>query len=157
MDILWIILGSILLLAGLAGCFLPVIPGPPLAYLALLLLQLLEIPPFTINFLIVWALIVLAIMLLDYYIPIYGTKRFGGTKYGTWGCMLGLLAGMWLGPIGIIVGPMLGAFIGELVNGANSTLAFRAALGSFIGFLAGTLLKVICCVVIGYYFVASLL
>jgi len=157
MDVFWIVLGSVLMLAGLAGCILPLIPGPPLAYIGLLVLQLRTDPPFTTKFLIIWAVITIIVTALDYVIPLYGTRKFGGSKYGIWGCTIGLIAGLWLGPLGIIIGPFIGAFIGEFIAQNNSTHAFRAALGSFIGFLFGTLLKLIVCLVMVWYFVTALI
>ena len=154
MDVLWIVLGIILMVVGLAGCILPFLPGPPLCYLALLIQQLQSTPPYTTKFLLIWAAITLVVTGLDYVIPIYGTKKFGGTKYGMWGCVVGLVAGLWLGPFGLILGPFAGAF-GELIGSATSGIAFRAAVGSFIGFLTGTLLKLIACFVMGWYFVEA--
>jgi len=145
------------MLAGIAGCLLPFLPGPPLSFLGLLLLQLRETAPFTTQFLIVWAFIVIRITALDYLVPIFGTKRFGGTKYGLWGCTLGLIAGFWFGPVGIIAGPFLGALIGEWLGSRNSDQAFKAAIGSFVGFLVGTVLKLIVSGVMTYYFIASLI
>ena len=153
MDVVWIVLGVILMLVGLAGCILPFLPGPPLCYLALLIQQLQSEPPYTADFLLTWAGITLVVTGLDYVIPIYGTKKFGGTKYGMWGCVVGLIAGLWLGPLGIIFGPFVGAFLGELIGNAESDHAFRAAMGSFVGFLLGTLLKLIACFVMGWYFI----
>ena len=155
MDVLWLVLGVILMLVGLAGCILPFLPGPPLCYVALLIQQLQSDPPYTTRFLLIWAGIALVVTVLDYLIPIYGTKRFGGTKYGMWGCVVGLIAGLWLGPVGIIVGPFAGAFAGELIGNAKSDHAFRAAVGSFVGFLFGTLLKLIVCFVMGWYFIQA--
>jgi uncharacterized protein len=153
MDILWLILGILFMLGGLAGCLLPILPGPPLCYMALLILQLRSSPPFTFNFLLIWALITVAITAFDYVIPAYSTKKFGGSKYGVWGCTLGLIAGLWLGPVGIILGPFAGAFIGEIISNNSSDKALKAAFGSFVGFLAGTLLKLVTCLVMAYYFV----
>lgn len=153
MDVLWIVLGVILMLVGLAGCILPFLPGPPLCYLALLIQQLQSFPPYTTDFLLIWAGITLLVTGLDYVIPIYGTRKFGGTRYGMWGCVVGLVAGLWLGPFGLILGPFAGAFVGELIGNARSDHALRAAVGSFIGFLTGTLLKLIACFVMGWYFV----
>jgi uncharacterized protein YqgC (DUF456 family) len=104
---------------------------------------------------LIWAGIVAFVTLLDYIIPVYGTKKFGGTKYGVWGCMLGLLAGFWMGPVGIIIGPFVGAFVGEWLANRNSDKALRAAIGSFIGFLTGTVLKLVVCCVITYYFIVA--
>jgi uncharacterized protein YqgC (DUF456 family) len=157
LDITWSVLGGILMVVGLVGCFLPIIPGPPLSYMGLIVLQLKEQSPFSTKFLIIWAVVVVAVTALDYVVPAYGTKKFGGTKYGIWGCTIGLIVGLWMGPIGIILGPFLGALIGELIGGKSSDVAFKAALGSFVGFLVGTLLKLIVCGVMGWYFVMALL
>ncbi|HET9487402.1 MAG TPA: DUF456 domain-containing protein [Chryseosolibacter sp.] len=155
MDVLWLALGVILMLVGLAGCILPFLPGPPLCYIALLIQQLQSDPPYTTKFLLIWAGITLLITALDYVIPIYGTKRFGGSKYGMWGCVVGLVGGLWMGPLGLIIGPFVGAFVGELIGNAKSDHAMRAALGSFMGFLLGTLLKLIACFVMGWYFIQA--
>jgi hypothetical protein len=156
MDILWLIVGSLLMVAGILGCILPLLPGPPLCYGALLLLQLREAPPFTTKFLLIWAGITVVITALDYVIPLLGAKKFGGTKYGIWGCTIGLLAGFWLGPVGIIAGPFIGAFVGEMIANNNSSQALRAAIGSFVGFLFGTLLKLVTCLIMAWYFVTAL-
>ena len=155
MDEVWFILGVLLMLVGLAGCILPFLPGPPLCFIALLMQQLKDEPPFTSKFLWIWAGITLVVTVLDYVIPLYGTKRFGGTRYGIWGCTIGLIAGLWFGPLGIIVGPFIGAFLGEMIGNSNSNVAFKAALGSFAGFLFGTVLKLVVCFVMGYYLVIS--
>lgn len=153
MDVLWLVLGVILMLVGLVGCILPFLPGPPLCYVALLIQQLQSSPPYSSDFLWTWAGITVAVTALDYVIPLFGTRRFGGTKYGMWGCVIGLIAGLWVPPFGLIVGPFVGAFAGELIGNAGSSNALRAAFGSFVGFLLGTLLKLIACFVMGWYFI----
>jgi uncharacterized protein len=155
MDVLWLVLGIILMLGGIAGSVLPFLPGPPLCFVALWIQQLQSQPPYTSDFLWTWAGITLAVTVIDYFIPVYGTKKFGGTKAGMWGCVIGLVAGIWLGPIGIIIGPFIGAFIGELISNSDSDQALKAAIGSFLGFLAGTLLKLIACFVMAYYFIQA--
>jgi uncharacterized protein YqgC (DUF456 family) len=155
MDVLWLVLGTLLMLAGLAGCILPFLPGPPLCYVALLIQQMQTEPPYSVNFLVGWAIVTIAVTGLDYVIPIYGTRKFGGTKYGMWGCMIGLIAGLWMGPVGILIGPFVGAFIGELLANSSSNQALRAAYGSFVGFLVGTLLKLVVCFVMVWYFIQA--
>ena len=98
MDIALQIGGILLMLAGLVGCILPFLPGPPLCHAALLLQQLQERPPFSNKFLWIWAGVTFAVVLLEYVIPLYGTKKFGGTRYGVWGCTLGLIIGFFFGP-----------------------------------------------------------
>ena len=155
MDVLWLILGGLMMVAGLAGSILPFLPGPPLCYAALLIQQLQSTPPYGSEFLLTWAGITVVVTALDYLIPVLGTKKFGGTKYGMWGCTIGLVAGLWLGPVGIILGPFIGAFVGELIGNAASDKALRAAIGSFIGFLAGTLLKLVVCLIMGWHFIGA--
>jgi len=158
MDTFLIIAGILLLLLGIAGCFLPVIPGPPLSYGSLILLQLTSLAPFTVNFLVIWALVTIAVVLADYYIPIWGTKKFGGTKGGTWGATIGLILGLFFfPPFGIIIGPFVGAYLGELINGQDNHKAFRSAVGSFIGFVAGTLMKLGISGVMAFYFFRAIL
>jgi hypothetical protein len=147
-------LGAILMLVGIAGCFLPIIPGPPISFLALMIQQLNEVPPFTTNFLVTWGLLVLVVSVLDYVIPVYGAKKAGGSRLGTWGCALGLVFGLWGGPLGIIVGPFIGAFIGELIATTSVQMALRASVATFVGFLLGTLLKLGVCLVMAWHLVS---
>ena len=96
---------------------------------------------------IVMALAVVAVTVLDYIIPALGTKKFGGSKYGSWGCLIGTFAGFFiLPPWGIILMPFIGAFIGEILYGSVSDQALKAAFGSLLGFLGGVLCKSIVCI-----------
>jgi hypothetical protein len=156
MDTFWLVLGIILMAIGILGCLLPLLPGPPLAFAALLIQQLQTDPPFTTKFLLIWAGITVVVTALDYIIPVYGTRKYGGSRYGVWGSTIGLIVGIWMGPLGIILGPFLGAFIGEMIARNNSEHALKAAWGSFVGFLFGTLLKLVACLVMGWYLVRIL-
>lgn len=156
MDIFLIISGSLLMILGIAGCLLPMLPGPPLSYLGLIAIQLSSKINFSPKFLISWGVIVILVSILDYVIPIWGTKYFGGSKYGVWGSMAGLLAGLFIPPIGIIIGPFLGAVVGEMLAG-NKQNALKAGFGSFIGFLAGTVVKLLVSLIMLYYFIAVLI
>ncbi|MCU0381037.1 MAG: DUF456 domain-containing protein [Chitinophagaceae bacterium] len=156
MEMLWIILGVVLVILGILGSIFPLLPGPPLCYLGLLLQQFRAEKPFSVQFMLVWAVIIGVVILLDYLVPIYGTKKFGGSKYGIWGCTLGFIAAFWMGPLGIIFGPFIGAFIGEYIAQKDSTQAMRAAIGAFTGFLFGTLIKLVTSLVMGYYLLVSI-
>lgn len=153
MNIVLIVLGTALILAGIIGSFFPVLPGPPLSYAALLLIQFTAPTPFTTMFLVYWAIIVVVIMSLENILPAVGSNQMGGTRYGIYGCLIGGVVGLFIfPPFGIIFGPMIGAFIGELLFGQKSDRALRAALGSFIGFFVGTVLKVVVSLVLAFYF-----
>lgn len=153
MDYVLIVLGILLMLSGLAGCILPVIPGPPLSYIGLLMLHFTERYQFSTNFLILWAIITVVIYGLDYVIPVWGTKKFGGSKRGVWGSVIGLVVGFFFfPPFGIIIGSFLGAVIGELTSGKDTGAALKSGFGSFVGFLTGTILKLIASGMMTWYF-----
>lgn len=157
MDIFWLVLGTIIILIGLVGSVAPVIPGPVTSFIGLLLCLLSNYFSISEDVIIALGVIAVIITVVDYLIPIYGTKKFGGTKAGVIGTIVGLIAGIiFLPGIGIIIGPFIGAFIGEMLAGSQSEKAFKAALGSFIGFLAGTFMKLIYSLAIIYYYVAGL-
>ena len=144
MEWLLITLGALLIIGGLIGCIIPVLPGPPISYAGLLLLQLTEDAPFSTETLMIWLGVTIFVTVLDYIVPVWGTRKYGGTKKGVWGSIIGLIVGIFFfPPIGIIVGPFAGAIIGEMMAGKNSNDAFRAGFGFFVGLLAGTLLKLI--------------
>lgn len=158
LDIVLIVFGIIFLLVGLAGCILPILPGPPLTYIGLLLLHFTEKHQYTTNFMLFWAVIAIVVTILDNVIPIWGTKKYGGSKKAIWGSIFGLLAGLILfPPFGIIIGPFIGAVIGELIDGKNNAEAIRSGFGAFIGFLGGTLLKLITSGMMIFYFFKELI
>lgn len=145
LEIFLIIASAICLLVGLAGCILPLLPGPPISYVGLLLLHFTGKVHFSTTQLVVWAIVVVAIVVLDYLTPVIGTKRFGGSKYGNRGCLAGTFVGLCFLPWGIVVGPFAGAVIGELIGKRPFKTALKAGFGSFVGFLFGTLLKLAVC------------
>ena len=146
MELLLYILSALCMLVGLAGCILPMLPGPPLAWLGMLLLHFTDRVDFTVTELVVSALVVIATVVLDYITPMIGTKKFGGGKYGNWGCMIGTVVGLFFMPLGLILGPFIGAVIGELIAGKPMRSALKAGFGSFVGFLFGTLIKLAVCI-----------
>ncbi len=143
MAVVWIVLGILLVLLGIAGAILPVLPGLPVSYLGLLLLYFTKSIELTSDFLIYALVFMLLAQLLDYFIPIWSTKRFGGSKWGVWGCVLGMIAGMAFGVPGVVFGPIVGAILGELLAGKQVDKALKAGVGSFVGFLGGIVLKLI--------------
>jgi uncharacterized protein YqgC (DUF456 family) len=157
MDYLLIAFGIICILGGIFGGVLPVLPGPPLSYTGLLLLHFTDKYHFSGRFLITWGIITVAVTLLDYLVPVWGTKKFGGSKRGIWGSMIGLVAGLFLfPPFGIIIGPFAGAVIGELSSGKKSRAALRSGFGSFVGFVLGTMLKLIASGMMAWHFFVKL-
>ena len=145
MDIVLVIIGLILCIIGIVGSVFPVLPGPPFGWLGLLLLELTEGIPTNYWFLGITFIIAIGIFLLDYMMPAISTKKFGGSKAGAIGAVLGLIIGL-LSPIpfGFLIGPFAGAFIGEIVfNKTKEGQALKAAFGSFLGFIASTFMKLL--------------
>ena len=151
MDILLMVLAFLLLVASIVGCVLPVLPGPPLAYTGILLLHLTDKVHFTTHQLIIWLIVVIVLQVVDYITPLLGSKYSGGTSFGNRGCIAGTILGMFFMPWGLIIGPFVGAIAGEMMGGQNLTQAIRAGIGTLLGYLFGTLMKVIVC----FYFVVQ--
>ncbi|MEE9609801.1 MAG: DUF456 domain-containing protein [Desulfatiglandales bacterium] len=138
-----IILGLILVLAGFIGCILPILPGPPLSFIALIILSYAkDWEPFSVTFLIVMGGLTVIATILDYVVPAAGAKKYGASKFGTWGSVLGLLIGLLVfPPFGMFIGGFIGAVIGELLAGMEREKALRVGWGVFVGNLAGIGLK----------------
>ncbi|WP_054559503.1 DUF456 domain-containing protein [Croceitalea dokdonensis] len=154
MDIALLVIGLLCVLIGILGSFLPVLPGPPISWVGLLLLHLTDAVPDNWWFLGITLFFALLITVLDYVIPAMGTKKFGGSKAGMYGSIIGLIIGIFLPiPGGIIIGAFLGAFIGEMSKNSDKKLALKAAFGSFLGFLTGTFMKFLVTVVYAVLFI----
>ena len=145
MDIVLLVLAFFMMLIGLIGCIVPGLPGTPIAYIGLWIAQATEKIHFSWQFLLIWGIVVVIISVLDYVVPAWGTKHYGGTKWGVWGSTIGVFVGLFFGAMGVILGPLVGAVIGELISGKQLNDALKAGWGSFVGILFGTILKLIAC------------
>ena len=148
MDVILLALGLTCMIIGILGSFLPVLPGPPISWIGILLIYLTEAVPINYWILTIGFLVAVTTAVLDYIIPAKGTKQFGGSSYGVWGTNIGLIVGIFAPiPFGFIIGPFVGAFIGEMIfNSSDKNRALKAATGSFLGFLASTFMKFVVCV-----------
>ncbi len=155
LSILMTLLGGALILAGIIGSIVPVIPGPPVAYagiFALIIAGGWELYP-------VWLLIVLgaaavAAAILDSVLPAAGGKRAGAGKPGVWGSVIGMLVGTFvIPPFGTIIGAFAGALVGEAAFGSGDVSPWRAARGVFSGTMLATLVKITVSGVIGFFFI----
>ncbi len=151
-DYLLLILGILFMIVGIIGCLVPVLPGPPISFLGLIMLHLTRFGHFSNSTLITLGFIAVVVTILDYIVPIWGTRRFGGSKYGTRGATVGLIIGFFLGPLGIILGPLIGAFVGEMIFKDDIKYAVRAGFGSLLGFMTGIGLKLATSFVMTFYF-----
>ncbi len=166
-DILLSVISLILIISGIVGCFLPVLPGPPVSFLGLLILHFTSYAHYGIKTLLFLGLLAIIVQIVDFIVPVWGTKRFGGTRAGIRGSTIGLvigiiilpMLGIVIGPfglVGILAGPFVGALIGEIIHGQQSDKAFRAAFGSFIGFLTGTFIKLVTSIIITVYYIREI-
>lgn len=150
MDTILLILGSFCMIIGVFGSFMPILPGPTISWIGILLLYLTKSVENNYWILGCTLLLTIFISILDYIIPAKGTKKFGGSKYGIWGTNLGMILGFFFIPIplGFMIGAFLGAFLGELYfNSQDKQRALKAATGSILGFLASSFMKFIVCVI----------
>ena len=144
LSILLTILAVILLIVGFLGTFVPVIPGAPLAWVGILLAYFSSYNDISLVCLIITGVVAVAVSVLDNFLPVLMTDKVGGSKAATVGSTIGLIAGFFLGPAGIIAGPFLGARVGEMIHsGGNFSTSIKAAWGAFLGFLLGTGIKMI--------------
>ena len=158
-DYIFLILAIFLMIIGIIGCLVPVLPGPPISFLGLLLLHASKFGNFSLTTIVIFLVVTIVVTILDYIVPVWGAKKFGGSRAGVWGSVIGLIIGIFflpLGPfgiIGILGGPFCGALVGEIITGKKSDKAFRAAFGTFIGFITGTLMKLATSFIITGFFV----
>lgn len=145
MDIFLLVIAFLFMLIGIIGCIVPGLPGTPISYIGLWIAQATDTVDFSWQFMLIWGIVVIVITLLDYVVPAWGTKRYGGSKWGVWGSTIGVFVGLFFGAAGVILGPLVGAILGELVSGKQLNDALKAGWGSFIGILFSTVLKLIAC------------
>lgn len=155
---LLVILGIIFILIGLIGCIIPGIAGPPFSFLALICLSVAKKwEPFSVRLLIILGILTVFVQALDYLLPALGAKKFGATKYGFWGTIIGMLLGIFfVPPFGIIIGAFLGALLGEIIAGKEATKALKAGWGVFAGVMVGMFLKLVIAGVMTFYFIKAL-
>lgn len=153
-----IIGGAALVLLGIAGCVVPILPGPALAFFGLLLLALVNrfSAPLTPTLMMVMALLTAVVTVGDYLVPLWGAKRYGATKWGIWGSVIGMAIGVFFSPFGMLPGAFVGAVIAEWLVQQEKGKALRAGWGVFVGSAVGTALKLAVSGMTAYYFIRGL-
>ena len=149
METIIVILAILAGILGIAGSILPGLPGTPVSWVGLQLLYLWGPEDMPLKTLVIWGVVMVAVSVIDYVVPMYFTKLTGGSRHAERGALVGLLAGIILTPVGMILGSFLGAFLMELYyNDKGASQALKAAVGSFLGFITGTGLKTIVSVIL---------
>ncbi|MCJ7657369.1 MAG: DUF456 domain-containing protein [Candidatus Atribacteria bacterium] len=154
MEFVLILIGIICIIIGIIGCIFPAIPGPPLGYAALILLQLAkEEPVFSKSFLVRFAILTVIVSLMDYFLPLLGAKLYGTSKYGIWGAIIGMITGIiFFPPFGMILGVFIGAILGELIAGKENSMALKAGMVTFIGSIIALFIRLSLSLVMAFYF-----
>ena len=148
---------------GIAGSILPGLPGPPVSWVGLMLLYFWGNgtdkagDPMSMTFLLVWLAITIVVCIIDYVVPAYFTRVTGGSKVAGRGAIIGLIAGMFIPPVGIILGTLAGAFLAEfLVSRKSGWQSTKSAVGALLGFIFGTGIKLIASGLMLYYIIVYL-
>lgn len=158
MDIILSIIAILAGIIGLLGVIIPVLPGTVLSFGGMMSLYFASCSTITINQLIIWGIISVVVMLMDYILPGYMSKQFGGTKAGVTGATIGTFVGMFFSIVGIIIGPFIGAVVGEII-GSKRPLneALKVGFGSLLSFIVGSGLKLIVGAMLMYYIVKDVI
>ena len=156
-EIIYFVIALAVMLFGLAGTILPIIPGVPIIFVAIVIHTLLtDFSVISGQAIVVFAVLTVASLLLDWLAGSLGVKRMGGSAAGMIGAFVGMIAGLMIPGAGLfvfILGAFAGAVVFEMLAGKESKTALKAGLGSFIGFLAGTVIKFAIGVVMIVYFI----
>ena len=152
MDIFICIVGIILCIIAIIGSIVPWLPWPQLSYIATILAQFFMDKPFSRWFIIIWWILMIVLMVLDYYLPIFWTKKFGWSDRWNWGCIIGMIVWMFVGPVWLILWPFAWALVWEYLHKNDLDKSVKPAFGAFLGFLSGVWLKLIVSVILLIYF-----
>lgn len=142
---LGLILAFVFFLVGITGTLLPALPGVPLVFVGMVVYGLVTgFATLDVRFYVIQGAATVLALVIDYAATAYGTRRYGGSTAAILGGTVGILVGPFvLGPLGIVLGPFLGALVGEMLKGKRPEEAFRAAVGTLVGLVGSTLVKLI--------------
>lgn len=157
MDTFLAIIALVLALVGVAGCILPVLPGTPICYVGMLVMACTEYSTLSKPILVTFLIVTILVSVADYLLPAWLSRRFGGSKRGATGATIGMLVGLFFVPTGLILGPFIGAVLGEMtVNRDDSAKALKVGFGAFLSFIVGTGLKLIASIAMLVYIIGDM-
>ena len=144
-EIILFTISLIIMIVGMAGIIVPIIPSTPLIWLGAFLYAIFtRFEKVTWMVLLIFALLTIFSIVLENLGNVYGAKRFGATRWGIVGSIVGIGVGFYVGgPIGLILGPIVGTVIFEIIGGKGYKGALKSGLGNFVGFLGGSVVKII--------------
>ena len=153
-EIFLIIIALLVAIVGIVGCIIPAVPGPPLNFISLLILELAIEDAFSTEFYIIWGVITIVVTVLDYVLPLFGAKVYKASAYGIWGSIIGMIVGtIFFPPFGMILGLLIGAVAGELIAGKEGSEAMKVGVVTFITSLLMIVVKLAVSGIMTYYFI----
>ena len=153
-EIFLIIIALLIAIVGIIGCIIPAVPGPPLNFISLLILELAIEDAFSTEFYIIWGVITIVVTVLDYVLPLFGAKVYKASAYGIWGSIIGMIVGtIFFPPFGMILGLLIGAIAGELIAGKEGSEAMKVGAVTFITSLLMIVVKLAVSGIMTYYFI----
>ena len=158
MEILYAVIGSVLILLGLAGIFVPILPGLPLAWLGFFIYAIgTGFERISVLTVVIFFIVMLLILSLDLLAPAMGAKKYRASKFGILGAIIGSIIGLVVfGPLGIVLGPIIGAFVFELLAKGKPDIAFKTALGTFVGCIVGGIVKLVYLLILTGFFIEAI-
>ncbi|KAB2836098.1 MAG: DUF456 domain-containing protein [Candidatus Brocadia sp.] len=144
-DIALFVISLMIMIVGMAGIIVPIIPSTPLIWVGAFIYALCtHFEKVTWVMLLLFALMAIFSVVLENLGNVYGAKKFGATRWGIIGSLVGTGAGFFVGgPVGLILGPIVGTIVFEMIGGKSYQGALKSGLGNFVGFLGGSMLKLI--------------
>lgn len=144
-EIIVFTISLIIMMIGMAGVIVPIIPSIPLIWLGAFFYGLFtHFEKITWLMLAIFAVVTIASIVLENLANIYGAKKFGATRWGIFGSIIGTGGGLYIGgPVGLILGPAIGTVVFEVIGGKSYKGALKSGLGNLVGFLGGSLIKII--------------
>ena len=153
-ETILIIFGLLIAFVGLIGCIIPAIPGPPLNFFSLVILELAIVDAYPADFYFLWGGIAIAVTVLDYILPIMGAKVYKASSSGIWGSIIGMILGiLFFPPFGMILGLFIGAVLGELIAGKEDWEALKIGSVTFFASMLMIFIKLAVSGVMTYYIV----
>jgi len=153
-ETILIIFGLLIAVVGLIGCIIPAIPGPPLNFLSLVILELAIESAFPMDFYFLWGGITIVLTFLDYILPIMGAKVYKASSYGIWGSIIGMILGiLFFPPFGMILGLFIGAVLGELIAGKKEWEALKIGTVTFAASMLMIFIKLALSGIMTFYFI----
>lgn len=158
MTIFITITSILLILAGLIGIIIPILPGAVLIFLGVLMFGLFS-GSIAISTLIILGIIIVALSIINYAIGLWGIKKLGASRWGIWGGIIGIIVGLIFSPFGLIsifLCPILGTIIGEIIGGKKLLASAKISLGHLLGYFLALILEFTLASYMIYLFIVAL-